>query len=744
MRGAWRLGGALAGIVIALAAPAAHATHVFDAHVSVGQINGNGAHAASLSGSSSDGRAVFFTTSEQLVPADTDLTGDTYRRADGITTLMTTGIGSQTHVATSEDGSTMLFTTSESLVAADTDASTDAYRSVDGVVSLVSAGQINGNGGHTVSAAKLSADGSRAFFTTTEQLVSDDADSTTDIYERSGGTTRLVSSGQTSNGSAAVNFLTSSEDGTRVFFSTVEQLVAADNDTALDIYEHSAPTTTLISTGQSGNGPTTSAFRDISTDGTRVIFATQDPLVPGDTDAVTDIYERHGGVTTQLSLGPVSVNSAFSSFELASPDATRVTFTTTEQLVAADTDTNFDVYERAGGVTTLVGNAASAAYSADGSHLVFLSADQLVAADTDNVTDVYDRSGGTVTLLTDGSAVNDPANLASFEGMSDDGTRVFFETLEQIVPADTDSSSDVYERAEGVTTLLSAGQQNGNAAFGAAATAVSDDGRRVLISSNGQLAIGDTDSSTDIIAVTTRQLGLSAASLTFSSRPVGTISPAQSATFTNTASNPVWISSIAPTGTAADDYVLGFSSCPGAVLDAGEACSLGVRFAPSAVGTRTAAVHVVSNAAGSPMDIALSGTGTDAPIGTTGAQGETGTTGQPGATGATGAQGATGATGPAGTAGPAGPRGPRGRPGTATCRATPARVNGKIKITCTVKVAQNRRVSRARVAGAKAKISRRGEVVRVRAITRRLRRGQALTLSYRTGGQTIRIRVRLS
>jgi hypothetical protein len=56
---------------------------------------------------------------------------------------------------------------------------------------------------------------------------------------------------------------------------------------------------------------------------------------------------------------------------------------------------------------------------------------------------------------------------AGFEAASADAGRVFFETAERLVSADTDAAQDIYERSAETTTLISAGQVNGNGAFGA-------------------------------------------------------------------------------------------------------------------------------------------------------------------------------------------------------------------------------------------------------------------------------------
>ena len=141
-------------------------------------------------------------------------------------------------------------------------------------------------------------------------------------------------------------------------------------------------------------------------------------------------------------------------FEGASADGTRVFFETVESLVSADTDTSMDVYERAGGQTTLVstgptgGNgtfdASFAGASADGSRVFFETEESLVSADTDTAQDVYERAGGQTTLLSTGPTGGNGAFQASFGGASADGTRVFFQTEESLVSADTDTFDDVY------------------------------------------------------------------------------------------------------------------------------------------------------------------------------------------------------------------------------------------------------------------------------------------------------------
>src|SRR3712207_5218164 len=96
-----------------------------------------------------------------------------------------------------------------------------------------------------------------------------------------------------------------------------------------------------------------------------------------------------------------------------SPDGLRVYFTTTEPLVDDDPDAAQDLYERAGGVTTLPSDRAQggpdaevpaslAARSADGTKVLIHTAEPLVPEDGDAANDLYLRTAGTTTLLTDG------------------------------------------------------------------------------------------------------------------------------------------------------------------------------------------------------------------------------------------------------------------------------------------------------------------------------------------------------
>jgi hypothetical protein len=143
-------------------------------------------------------------------------------------------------VTMDREASVLFFRTAEQLVGEDTDASVDLYQRTIGPLgetTLVSRGPNGFNGAFDSSAATPSNDGARALFETAEALVAADTDSRTDVYARSGGRTTLVSRGPGGfNGGFDAALREVSADGSRAFFTTAEQLVAADTDTEPDVY----------------------------------------------------------------------------------------------------------------------------------------------------------------------------------------------------------------------------------------------------------------------------------------------------------------------------------------------------------------------------------------------------------------------------------------------------------------------------------------------------------------------------
>src|SRR5207244_2506075 len=96
---------------------------------------------------------------------------------------------------------------------------------------------------------------------------------------------------------------------------------------------------------------------------------------------------------------------------------------------------------------------------------------------------------------------------------------------------------------------------------------------------------------------------LSPWSLTFPSQLVNTTSAVQTVTLTNTGTAALSVTSIVASGDFMQTNTCGTS------VAAGANCAISVTFTPTATGTRTGAITITDNAAGSPQSVNLTGTG---------------------------------------------------------------------------------------------------------------------------------------
>jgi ASPM-SPD-2-Hydin domain-containing protein len=99
-------------------------------------------------------------------------------------------------------------------------------------------------------------------------------------------------------------------------------------------------------------------------------------------------------------------------------------------------------------------------------------------------------------------------------------------------------------------------------------------------------------------------------SINFGNQAVGTNSPLQTVTVTNTGTANLTISSVALATGNTGDFGTQNDSCTGATLTPSGTCTIQARFSPTATGARSTKLRFTDNASGSPHDVALSGTGT--------------------------------------------------------------------------------------------------------------------------------------
>jgi uncharacterized protein (TIGR03437 family) len=187
------------------------------------------------------------------------------------------------------------------------------------------------------------------------------------------------------------------------------------------------------------------------------------------------------------------------------------------------------------------------------------------------------------------------------------------------------TDSNVPVQVSGLTGVvaIAAGQYFGLAVSGGTAWTWGDN-------ENGELGNGTTVANNNVPVAVSGLTGVVAiaggfyhalSALGGNGTPDLTVSPAsitfgangqRSVTVTNQGDAPLSIGNITLTGINPADFSIS-GTCSGASLSPTQTCALNVTFAPTALGTRTAAVLLTANAPGSPIPIWLSGSGTPGP-----------------------------------------------------------------------------------------------------------------------------------
>lgn len=338
---------------------------------------GDGAFPAFFAAGSADGLTIAFSSGEPLSDEDTDSSEDIYWRdvqaaaTDLVSKAGTCPAGLEPGECTpifggiSGDGSHVFYETGEQVAAGlDTDKRQDVYGWSGGAPTLISTGPAGGNGESNATYQGTTVDGSAAFFETNEVLAAPDGDGAVDVYRRAGGTTVLVSTGpDDASAGAPASFEKASPDGSTAILTTAEPLTIDDGDSSRDVYRRDVGggETTLVSkagsgcVGTCGAGVADAGLAGASSDGSIVFFKTTEPLVPADSDASADIYERSGTETTLVSTGPMGKNGVSNPhLDDASTGGDHALFTTEERLTIDDLDTEIDVYDRSPSGTLLV------------------------------------------------------------------------------------------------------------------------------------------------------------------------------------------------------------------------------------------------------------------------------------------------------------------------------------------------------------------------------------------------------
>jgi hypothetical protein len=391
-----------------------------------------------------------------------------YRRsALGQLSLLVALDGSEPRlVRVSEDGRHVVFTSTAHLVPADAArTSEESVYEIDErglrMVDVDTAGQLLSPCGATIGRENaVSRSAERIFFTTWEP----DCSGLGRVYMREGGTT-TVEIGESRcgrpdcNGFSPATFAGATPSGSSAFLVTAQQLTDADLDEAADLYRYDAGSGELVLLSGAAPAPGQVLQQELawSSDGTRVYFFANGPLVPGEgAEGETSLYLSDASGLRRLASLPetrLRVSANGETLLLATPAA----------LEAADTDGRSDVYRYdaaadafarlstgpAGGngdFDAVLDSALESRLifsmepitmnqlSSDGAHAFFTTAEQLVAGDANQFADLYEWSAGSVALISSGTA----SENVQFASATGDARSAIFGTSASLLGRDRD------------------------------------------------------------------------------------------------------------------------------------------------------------------------------------------------------------------------------------------------------------------------------------------------------------------
>lgn len=98
----------------------------------------------------------------------------------------------------------------------------------------------------------------------------------------------------------------------------------------------------------------------------------------------------------------------------------------------------------------------------------------------------------------------------------------------------------------------------------------------------------------------------------FDPQDVGTTSDPQTVTVTNSGTAPLTVDSVGLSGAGAGSFMTSEDACSTTTVGVGDSCTVKVAFAPQVTGESAASLDMTDDAAGSPQQVALSGTGVGA------------------------------------------------------------------------------------------------------------------------------------
>jgi len=362
-----------------------------------------------------------------------DVSGPACVAADSSQTALSATNKQYSQLAVSADGRRIFFQAQAGFGAA------SIYVREDGVRTE----QIASNSGF----ATASADGSRAFFTTSDQLLPADTDGSPDVYmydlnAPAGSRLTLISANSSSDSGYVEGVVGTNADGHYVYFVCDGQLIAGEppignmglyvwHDGQLRLIGRLADinVASLNGPGAGWSSPDGALMSRVTPDGRHLLFMnTNDAGLVG-----------HGGYGG-------SGNGGHQEFYVYDADSGRLACASCNPTGrAATVDAVIGVRVNAGGSTTT--SDGPQALSDDGRWAFFNTAEALVPGDTNGRPDAYeyDAQSGTVHLLSSGKST-DPSYVLDASPSGDD---VYIATRDRLTGWDVDDRYDLYDARVG-------------------------------------------------------------------------------------------------------------------------------------------------------------------------------------------------------------------------------------------------------------------------------------------------------
>ena len=253
----------------------------------------------------------------------------------------------------------------------------------------------------------LSADGRTAVFVSADQLVDGDTDTTADLYgydTETGKLTRLT------DGIAFDGVVGVADDASIIYLSSGFEILALDHGTVSSVGRGADVGQLALGGGQTAR---------VSTDGSRVVFLSDERLTGYDNGGVQEVYVYDAGTGQTMCAS-------------CRADGRRPTGAASLPLAA-------DRFRPAASAASVVATARS--ISDDGRRVFFSTFDRLVPEDVNSASDAYEFLDGKVYLLSGGRG----SENSLFMQASADGSDVFFSTRERLTGTDKDELVDIYD-----------------------------------------------------------------------------------------------------------------------------------------------------------------------------------------------------------------------------------------------------------------------------------------------------------